>query len=70
MQEKGLIKMIHSEKGYGFIRREEEADLFFHVSECQNKAAFEALKEGDAIEFDIGEGRKGKEGRNITLVIT
>lgn len=65
----GSVKMINKDRGYGFIRRESAPDLFFHVTECANKQAFESLVIGDEVSYEVGQGKKGEEGRNITQVI-
>lgn len=52
---KGTVKWFNSEKGYGFIEQESGDDLFVHHSEILGNA----LREGEAVEFEIGEGRKG-----------
>ncbi|MDQ8185248.1 cold-shock protein [Pelagicoccus sp. SDUM812002] len=53
---KGTIKWFDQEKGYGFIQQSEGGDdLFVHHSETDGYA----LNEGDTVEFEIGEGRKG-----------
>lgn len=53
----GKIKKLLTEKGFGFIEGE-RGDLFFHHSEVQG-TTIEDLREGDVVEFEIGEGRKG-----------
>ncbi len=53
---KGTVKWFDQEKGYGFIQQEDGGnDLFVHHTETDGYA----LNEGDAVEFEIGEGRKG-----------
>jgi len=56
---KGKIKWFNPTKGYGFIEQEGSKDVFLHVSALE-EAGIETLKEGEAIEFEIGEN-KGKE---------
>ena len=55
----GKIKWFNPTKGYGFIEQEGSKDVFLHVSALE-KAGIETLKEGEEIEFGIGEN-KGKE---------
>lgn len=58
----GTVKKIIADKGFGFIQVEGSADLFFHTKSTEN---FDGLQEGDAVEFDIGEGPKGPNATNV-----
>jgi len=51
----GKVKWFSQEKGYGFIEQENGEDLFVHKSEIQGYT----LQEGEPVEFQIGEGKKG-----------
>ena len=55
----GKIKWFNPTKGYGFIEREGSKDVFLHASALE-EAGISTLKEGEEIEFEIGEN-KGKE---------
>ena len=55
----GKITWFNPTKGYGFIEQEGSKDVFLHVSALE-QAGIETLKEGEEIEFEIGEN-KGKE---------
>ena len=55
----GKIKWFNPTKGYGFIEQEGSKDVFLHVSALE-EAGISTLKEGEEIEFEIGEN-KGKE---------
>ena len=56
----GKIKWFNPAKGYGFIENDTGGkDVFLHVSALE-KAGIDTLKEGEEIEFEIGEN-KGKE---------
>lgn len=62
----GTIKTL-TDRGFGFITREGEAkDLFFH-SKHLNGVAFDDLKVGDAVTFDVVNGEKGPSAENVTL---
>ena len=52
--EQGTIKWFNQTKGFGFIERESGDDLFVHKSEVEG-----SLNEGDKVEFEVGEGKKG-----------
>ena len=58
---KGKVKFFNTSKGFGFITQDEGEDLFFHVSELQGSVA----NEGDKVEYEVGEGRKGPCAVNI-----
>ena len=62
----GTVKWFNGDKGYGFITPEEGPDLFVHYSEIQG-GGFRSLNEGDKVEFDVTEGRKGKQASAVTL---
>ncbi len=60
----GKVKWFNGDKGYGFIEQENGDDLFVHQSEVQGRV----LKEGDSVEFDIGEGKKGPCATNVKSI--
>ena len=56
---KGTVKWFSSEKGFGFIAPEDGSkDLFVHHSEIK-MSGFARLEDGQAVEFEVGEGKKG-----------
>jgi cold shock protein len=56
--ETGTIKKL-TDKGFGFIAREgEEKDLFFHTNSLVD-VAYNELKEGDTVTFEVEQGEKG-----------
>ena len=63
----GRIKKLVTERGFGFIEGEGD-DLFFHHSEI-NGVAFEELREGQAVEYEIGQGRKGPCAVSVQVVM-
>lgn len=67
MQE-GTIARLISDKGFGFIKRDnEEKDLFFHSSDLQN-VKFEELREGDKLTFEVANSPKGDGKMNAVKV--
>ena len=63
----GKIKWFNPTKGYGFIENEGSKDVFLHVSALE-KAGIDTLKEGEEIEFEIGENRGKENAINIKKV--
>ncbi len=56
----GTVKWFNADKGFGFITPEDGSkDLFVHHSEIQSGGAYATLNEGQAVEFEVGEGQKG-----------
>ena len=56
-------------KGFGFIAREGKPDLFVHFSNIeQNGNARRTLFEGDKVEFEPGQGKKGACAENVRRV--
>jgi CspA family cold shock protein len=63
----GTVKFFNSEKGYGFISREQGADVFVHYSNIQG-GGYRSLEEGQKVEFDVAPGRKGEEAQNVRAI--
>lgn len=55
---KGTIRRL-MDRGYGFIKTEQEEDLFFH-SNSLDGVEFNSLNEGQEVEFEKGQGRDGR----------
>jgi CspA family cold shock protein len=60
----GQVKWFNNAKGYGFLGRENGADVFVHYSSIQLEG-YKSLKEGDPVEFDIIDGSKGPQADQV-----
>ena len=63
----GTVKFFNAEKGYGFISRPDGEDVFVHYSNIEG-SGYRSLEEGQAVEFEVGPGRKGDEAQNVKVV--
>lgn len=63
----GTVKWFSDKKGYGFIRREGEEDLFVHHTGI-NGTGFKSLAEGQEVSFEISRGEKGPLATNVEVV--
>ena len=53
----GTVKFFNSEKGFGFISRDQGDDVFVHYSNITGDG-YQSLEEGQIVEFDVAPGRK------------
>ena len=67
MAEQGTVKWFSNEKGFGFISREGADDVFVHFSAIAGEG-YKSLTEGQAVEFDVVDGPKGKQAANVRPV--
>ncbi len=63
---KGKIRKLVRERGFGFIAAEDSKDVFFHRSALAGEG-FDALQEGNSVEFDLERGPKGLQARNVRV---
>ncbi len=62
----GTVKWFNASKGYGFITPDDgSADLFVHHSEIKT-SGYASLDDGQKVNFDVGEGKKGPCATNVT----
>lgn len=63
---KGKVKFFNAQKGFGFITPDNGGkDLFVHANNIHGDP--ESLREGQNVEYEEGQGRKGPEATNVTL---
>jgi CspA family cold shock protein len=60
----GSVKWFNASKGYGFIEKDEGGDVFVHFSAIE-KDGFRTLEEGQRVEFEVEQGPKGLQARNV-----
>jgi cold shock protein len=63
----GTVKWFSNEKGYGFISQNEGEDVFVHFSAIETEG-YKSLQEGQAVEFEVTDGPKGKQAANVRLL--
>ncbi|MFK7907607.1 MAG: cold-shock protein [Chitinophagales bacterium] len=60
----GTVKFFNDAKGFGFITEDDtNKEHFVHVS-----GLIDEVREGDAVEFELTEGRKGLNAVNVKVV--
>ncbi len=64
---RGTVKWFNPEKGYGFIERGDEKDVFVHYSAIQEEG-FKTLEDGQEVEFDVVEGDRGPQAKNVVKI--
>lgn len=68
MRVTGTVKWFNSDKGFGFITRDDgEKDVFCHHSAVSGQG-FKTLAEGAKVEFDVVDGAKGPAAQNVTTI--
>lgn len=61
---KGTVKFFNDSKGFGFIVEEgSNSEHFVHIS-----GLIDEIREGDLVEFDLKEGRKGLNAVNVKVI--
>ncbi len=61
---KGTVKFFNDTKGFGFISDEDSSkEYFVHVS-----GLVDEIREGDTVEFELQEGRKGLNAVNVKVI--
>ncbi|MDH3322915.1 MAG: cold shock domain-containing protein [Flavobacteriaceae bacterium] len=60
----GTVKFFNDSKGFGFITEDESnKEHFVHIS-----GLIDEIKEGDAVEFELKEGKKGLNAVNVRTI--
>ncbi|QDO87034.1 cold-shock protein [Ornithinimicrobium ciconiae] len=65
----GTVRWFDADRGFGFIALGQEAeDLYVHASEIISDGAVKLLREGQVVEFEIGEGDRGPQARRVRVI--
>ena len=67
-RETGTVKWFNDSKGFGFIEREQGEDVFVHFSSIRGEG-YKSLDEGQKVEFTLGQGQKGPQAQDVTVVL-
>jgi len=63
-REIGTVKWFNATKGFGFIERENDKDVFVHYSEIGGDG-YRSLDEGQKVEFSVVDSEKGPQAQNV-----
>lgn len=63
----GKVRWFDEKKGFGFIARDNDRDVFVHYSAIQEKG-FRTLHEGEPVSFDVAEGPQGVHAVNVCKI--
>ena len=63
-REIGTVKWFNATKGFGFIERENDKDVFVHYSEIGGEG-YRSLDEGQKVEFSVVDSEKGPQAQNV-----
>ncbi len=67
-RETGTVKWFRGSKGFGFIIRDgERGEIFVHYSAIRGEG-FRTLEDGQAVEFEVGEGDRGPQAQDVVVV--
>lgn len=66
-REIGTVKWFNATKGFGFIERQNDKDVFVHHTDITGDG-YRSLDEGQRVEFTVIEGQKGPKAQNVVPV--
>jgi len=66
---KGTVRWFNAGKGFGFIAPDDGGeDLFVHHSEIKNSGGYTTLNDGQKVEYEVGQGKKGPCANNVAPI--
>jgi CspA family cold shock protein len=66
-RETGTVKWFNTDKGFGFIVRDQGGDLFVHYSAISG-SGYRVLEEGQRVEFTVAQGQKGPQAQDVSVL--
>ncbi len=63
----GTVKWFNSTKGFGFIKRDDDDDVFVHFKSI-TMDGYKTLEEGQEVEFAITQGKKGLQAEDVKII--
>lgn len=63
----GTVKWFNTDKGFGFISQENGTDVFAHFSKIKSNG-FKSLEDGQKVQFDVEQGKRGLQAVNIIKI--
>lgn len=67
MKTQGTVKWFNNDKGYGFIQCDSGKDIFVHFSAIRSNG-YKTLQEGQRVEFDVVQGKKGQQAEDVEVL--
>lgn len=64
----GTVKRINRDRGFAFITRPNESDVFLHVSGLVERGQFETLQDGQQVEFEPVDSEKGVRAEQVRVL--
>lgn len=61
----GTVKFFNKQKGFGFISGDDGTDYFVHFTDVEDQ---KSLNQGDTVDFDLGQGKKGTKAVKVKLI--
>jgi cold shock protein len=68
VEKTGRVQWFNASKGYGFLKPDDGGkDVFVHFSAIQAEG-YKNLQEGQQVQFDVTEGKKGPQAANVVVI--
>lgn len=64
---KGVVKKFNKDKGYGFIKLDDDRDIFFHYSELVMDG-FKNIEDGANVEFELVNTERGEQAKHVVKI--